>query len=85
VINISFVYSTRPSKQAPVYSMAKAAVNAMTQTVAAELGERGITVNAVVPGWTVTDANAEARKDPRLSCRWERTRPDRTYCRYLPA
>ena len=66
MINISSVYSTRPSKLAPVYSMAKAAVNSMTQTVAAELGERGITVNANAPGWTVTDANAEARKDPAL-------------------
>jgi NAD(P)-dependent dehydrogenase (short-subunit alcohol dehydrogenase family) len=66
MINIYSVYSTRPSKLAPVYSMAKAAVNSMTQTVAAELGERGITVSAIAPGWTVTDANAEARRDPAL-------------------
>jgi NAD(P)-dependent dehydrogenase (short-subunit alcohol dehydrogenase family) len=66
VINISSVFSTRPSKLALVYSMAKAAVNAMTQAVAAELGERGITVNTVAPGWTATDANAQARKDPAL-------------------
>src|SRR5206468_12798830 len=29
-------------------------------------GPRGITVNAVAPGWTATDANAEARRDPAL-------------------
>jgi NAD(P)-dependent dehydrogenase (short-subunit alcohol dehydrogenase family) len=66
VINISSFYSTRPSKLAPVYSMAKAAVNAMTEAVAAELGERGITVNSIAPGWTATDANAEARTDRAL-------------------
>jgi 3-oxoacyl-[acyl-carrier protein] reductase len=63
VINISSVYSTRPSVQAPVYSMTKAAIDAMTQTTAAELGERGITVNAIAPGWTATAANAAAREN----------------------
>ena len=66
VINISSVYSTRPTAQAPVYSMTKAAVDTMTQTSAAELGERGITVNAVAPGWTATDANADLRADEAL-------------------
>ena len=66
VINISSVYSTRPTAQAPVYSMTKAAVDVLTQTSAAELGERGITVNAVAPGWTATDANATLRADEAL-------------------
>jgi NAD(P)-dependent dehydrogenase (short-subunit alcohol dehydrogenase family) len=66
VINMSSGWSTRPSKMAPVYSMAKAALNAMTQALAAELGERGITVNTVAPGWTATDGNAEVRKDAAL-------------------
>jgi 3-oxoacyl-[acyl-carrier protein] reductase len=66
VINISSAFSTRPSPGAPVYSMAKAAVNALSTIAAAELGERGITVNTVSPGWTATDANADARRDERL-------------------
>jgi NAD(P)-dependent dehydrogenase (short-subunit alcohol dehydrogenase family) len=72
VINMSSGWSKRPSKLAPVYSMAKAAVNAMTQALAAELGGRGITVNTVAPGWTVTDGNAEARKDAALVTRVEK-------------
>lgn len=72
VINISSVYSTRPAQLAPVYSMAKAALNALTQVAAAELGERGITVNTISPGWTITDANAEARRDPALVAQVER-------------
>jgi NAD(P)-dependent dehydrogenase (short-subunit alcohol dehydrogenase family) len=66
VINISSAFSTRPSPGAPVYSMAKAAVNALTTIAAAEFGERGITVNTVSPGWTATDANAVARQNEEL-------------------
>ncbi|MFL6076849.1 MAG: SDR family oxidoreductase [Mycobacteriales bacterium] len=66
VINISSAYAVRPAPGAPVYSMAKAAVNTLTTIAAAELGERGITVNAVSPGWTATDANAEARRNKEL-------------------
>jgi NAD(P)-dependent dehydrogenase (short-subunit alcohol dehydrogenase family) len=69
VVNISSVFATRPAPAAPVYSMAKAAMNAMTTIAAAELGERGITVNTVAPGWTATDANAEARRNEALIAR----------------
>jgi 3-oxoacyl-[acyl-carrier protein] reductase len=69
VINISSAFSIRPAPSAPVYSMAKAAVNALTTIAAAEFGERGITVNTVSPGWTATDANAEARRSEQLTAR----------------
>lgn len=42
-----------------VYSMTKAAVAAMTRGLARDLGPRGITVNAIQPGPTETDMNAE--------------------------
>jgi NAD(P)-dependent dehydrogenase (short-subunit alcohol dehydrogenase family) len=71
VINMSSGWSRRPSPMAPVYSMAKAAVNAMTEALAAELGARGITVNTVAPGWTATDGNAEVRKDAALVAKVE--------------
>jgi 3-oxoacyl-[acyl-carrier protein] reductase len=66
VINISSVFSIRPTPGAPVYSMAKAALNTLTTIAAAEFGVRGITVNAVSPGWTATDANSEARRNEQL-------------------
>jgi 3-oxoacyl-[acyl-carrier protein] reductase len=40
-----------------VYSMTKGAVAAMTRGLARDLGPRGITVNAIQPGPTVTDMN----------------------------
>jgi 3-oxoacyl-[acyl-carrier protein] reductase len=67
VINISSVYSTRPSPGAAAYSIAKAGLNTLTELSAATLGPRGITVNAVAPGWTATDANATLRQDPALA------------------
>jgi NAD(P)-dependent dehydrogenase (short-subunit alcohol dehydrogenase family) len=40
---------------APAYSVSKAALNAITRVLAAELLEDGILVNAVSPGWVATD------------------------------
>jgi NAD(P)-dependent dehydrogenase (short-subunit alcohol dehydrogenase family) len=66
IINISSAAATKPVTAAPVYSMAKAAINNLTQALASELGPRGITANAVAPGYTRTDANAAFRENPEL-------------------
>lgn len=39
----------------PAYSTSKAALNALTRVLAAELRRSGILVNAVCPGWIATD------------------------------
>ncbi|HEY3019222.1 MAG TPA: SDR family oxidoreductase [Solirubrobacteraceae bacterium] len=39
----------------PAYHVSKAALNALTRTLAAELRSDGILVNAICPGWTATD------------------------------
>ena len=41
------------------YSASKAAIVGMTKTAAKELGGRGITVNAVAPGFIQTDMTAK--------------------------
>jgi 3-oxoacyl-[acyl-carrier protein] reductase len=55
VINISSVVSTSPPPHASVYSATKAAVDAITKSLAAELGPRKILVNSVLPGFTETE------------------------------
>jgi NAD(P)-dependent dehydrogenase (short-subunit alcohol dehydrogenase family) len=39
----------------PAYQVSKAALNALTRTLAGDLRRDGILVNAICPGWTATD------------------------------
>jgi 3-oxoacyl-[acyl-carrier protein] reductase len=55
VINISSVASTITPPSGSVYSATKAAVDAVTQTLAKELGPRKIRVNAINPGMVETE------------------------------
>lgn len=58
VINISSVAATMPPSGGPDYSAAKAAMNAMTGSMAKAVATDGITVNAVSPG-TIRSAKLE--------------------------
>ncbi|HVJ80697.1 MAG TPA: glucose 1-dehydrogenase [Planctomycetia bacterium] len=55
VINISSVAATARLPMASVYSATKAAVDAVTRTLAVELGPRKIRVNSVNPGMVETE------------------------------
>ena len=47
------------------YAATKGAIIAMTKSLAAELGPRGLTVNCVAPGWVATDMSQTALIDPK--------------------
>jgi 3-oxoacyl-[acyl-carrier protein] reductase len=58
IITISSVVGhTGNAGQVP-YTMAKAALDAMTKSLAQELGSRGVLVNAVAPGFIDTEMTA---------------------------
>ena len=48
----------------PAYATAKAAVHGLTRTMARDLGQHRIRVNAVVPGWIMTERQKELWAKP---------------------
>jgi 3-oxoacyl-[acyl-carrier protein] reductase len=70
IVNISSVVAVMPLPNAAVYSATKAAVDAITKSLAKELGPRKIRVNAINPGMVETEgvhsagmASGDFRKD----------------------
>ena len=55
IVNISSVVSTLTPPNASVYSATKAAVDAVTRSLAKELGPRKIRVNSINPGMVETE------------------------------
>jgi len=60
IVNLSSIASTLAMPNAAVYSGSKAAVDAITRSLAAELGPRKIRVNAVRPGMVETEGTHSA-------------------------
>jgi 3-oxoacyl-[acyl-carrier protein] reductase len=60
IINISSVVSTLAVPQGAVYSGTKGAVDAITRSLASELGPKGIRVNAIRPGMVETEGTHSA-------------------------
>ncbi|GIH20439.1 SDR family NAD(P)-dependent oxidoreductase [Rugosimonospora africana] len=56
IVNISSVHGQRAYPDFGVYEMTKAAIDAITRSVAASYGDRGIRANAVAPGAVSTPA-----------------------------
>jgi NAD(P)-dependent dehydrogenase (short-subunit alcohol dehydrogenase family) len=60
------------------YCASKAAVIGMVKAVAVEVGQHGVTINALCPGATKTAINAGYRADTQTQELWQRMTPLRT-------
>jgi NAD(P)-dependent dehydrogenase (short-subunit alcohol dehydrogenase family) len=63
----------------PAYAVSKAALNALTRTLAGDLRRDGVLVNAVCPGWTATDMGGRGGRpvgEGAASILWAADLPD---------
>jgi 3-oxoacyl-[acyl-carrier protein] reductase len=60
VVNISSVVSTLAPASSSIYSSTKGAVDTITKALAKELGPRNIRVNAINPGFVITEGTHSA-------------------------
>lgn len=71
-INIDSLSSNAPLAQIAPYAMSKSGMSSMTRALALEWGKHGVRVNAVAPGFILTELTKKLWSDPNLQA-WNRT------------
>lgn len=65
IVNVSSINAIRGYRGVSVYSAAKAGMDGLSRSLARELGEMGIRVNSVVPGFFDSDMTTEVTAENR--------------------
>lgn len=65
-INIVSLNNDRPLKGVMPYAVSKAGLGHMTKSLALEWGDRGIRVNAIAPGFVLTDLTKKLWSQPKM-------------------
>lgn len=66
IINIDSLNTYAPLKGVLPYAMSKAGISMMTRGMAGEWGEHGVRVNALAPGFILTDLTRKLWSDPTM-------------------
>jgi 2-dehydro-3-deoxy-D-gluconate 5-dehydrogenase len=67
IINIASMLSFQGGIRVPSYTASKSGIAGITRLLANEWGNRGISVNAIAPGYMATDNTAQLRADAERS------------------
>jgi len=67
IINVSSVVASIASDGDATYIAAKGGLESLTRALAVEYGKGGVTVNAISPGFFLTDPNQQLAKDESLN------------------
>jgi gluconate 5-dehydrogenase len=73
IINVSSVVASFASDGDATYVAAKGGLESLTRALAVEYGKGGVTVNAISPGFFLTDPNLHLAKDADLN-KWLQSR-----------
>jgi len=63
IINIASMYSFFGSPKVPAYGASKAAIHQLTRSLALKYAPQGVRVNAIAPGFVVTEQTERGRAD----------------------
>ena len=69
IINISSIWGIVGASCESIYAISKAGIDAMTKSLAKELGPSNIRINSIAPGIIDTDMNKELKKEEILEIR----------------
>jgi glucose 1-dehydrogenase len=75
IINVSSVHEIIPRPSYLTYSMSKGGMGNLTKTLALEYADRGIRVNGIAPGATITPINEAWTEDPEKQAEVEKHIP----------
>jgi NAD(P)-dependent dehydrogenase (short-subunit alcohol dehydrogenase family) len=76
-INIASLATDRPLKHAGPYAISKAGLAQMTRSLAFEWGPHGVRVNAIAPGFIVTDLTRKLWADEKMQAWAQANTPQR--------
>ena len=72
IINLSSINAILAPGELPTYSAAKGAINSLSKSLARAWGPDRIRVNALSPGWVITERQLELWLTPQAEADWEK-------------